>query len=90
VLALAPALARYGITGYGRTGLGVWVPLAEEVTTVQQLLERGWAVSPGERYRFRTPPGIRITATDLQPDEAEELAAAMKEIMNTTAATYAG
>jgi len=88
--ALLEALARYGITGYGRTGLGVWVPLAEEVATVQQLLERGWAVSPGERYRFRTPPGIRITTTDLQPNEAEDLAAAMKEIINTTAATYAG
>ena len=57
---------------------------------MQQLLERGWAVSPGERYRFRTPPGIRITTTDLQPNEAEDLAAAMKEIMNSTAATYAG
>jgi DNA-binding transcriptional MocR family regulator len=88
--ALLEALAGYGITGYGRTGLGVWVPLAEEVATVQQLLERGWAVSPGERYRFRTPPGIRVTTTGLQPNEAEELAAAMKEIMNSTAATYAG
>jgi DNA-binding transcriptional MocR family regulator len=88
--ALLEALAGYGIAGYGRTGLGVWVPLAEEVATVQQLLERGWAVSPGERYRFRTPPGIRITTTDLQPNEAKELAAAMKEIMNSTAATYAG
>ena len=88
--ALLDALARYGITAYGRTGLGVWVPLAEEVATVQQLLERGWAVSPGERYRFHAPPGIRITTTDLKPDEAEQLAAAMKEIAAASAATYAG
>jgi hypothetical protein len=54
------------------------------------LLERGWAVSPGERYRFHTPPGIRITTTDLQPSEAQELAAAIQEVVHTTTDTYAG
>lgn len=88
--ALIEALARYGITAYGSSGLGVWVPLAEEVATVQLLLERGWAVSPGERYRFHTPPGIRITTSELDPNEAEELAAAVQAIVHTTAATYTG
>ena len=55
--ALIEALGGYGITAYGSSGLGVWVPLAEEVDTVRQLFDRGWAVSPGEHYRFRTPPG---------------------------------
>src|SRR6202035_4429699 len=49
--ALIEALARYGIPAYGRSGLGVWVPVAEEAAIAQLLLERGWAVSPGERYR---------------------------------------
>jgi len=88
--ALIDALAQYGITAYGSSGLGVWVPLAEETATVQLLLERGWAVSPGERYRFNTPPGIRITTTDLDPNEAKELAATLQTIANGTAATYAG
>lgn len=88
--ALIEALARYGITAYGSSGLGVWVPLTEEVATVQQLLERGWAVSPGERYRFHSPPGIRITTTDLEPNEAEELAAAVRETVHARAATYPG
>jgi len=88
--ALIDALAGYGIAAYGRTGLGVWVPLAEEVATVQQLLERGWAVSPGERYRFRTPPGIRITTTALEPSEAGELAAALQTIVHSTTDTYPG
>ena len=88
--ALIDALAGYGITAYGRTGLGVWVPLADETATVQLLLEHGWAVSPGERYRVNTPPGIRITTTDLDPKEAEELAATLQAIMHTTAATYVG
>ncbi len=88
--ALVEALAEHGITSYGASGLGVWVPLAEEVAAVQLLLERGWAVSPGERYRFNTPPGIRITTTDLEPTEARELAAALDAALSTTTATYAG
>jgi DNA-binding transcriptional MocR family regulator len=88
--ALTDALARHGIVAYGSTGLGVWVPLAEETTIVQELLERGWAVSAGERYRFGSPPGIRITTTNLEPDEAAELAAAISEIVAGSTATYAG
>ena len=88
--ALIEALARYGIPAYGRSGLGVWVPLAEEAAIAQLLLERGWAVSPGERYRVNTPPGIRITTTDLDPTEAEKLAGTLQAILQATAATYAG
>jgi DNA-binding transcriptional MocR family regulator len=88
--ALTAALARRGITAYGGTGLGVWVPLAEESAVVQQLLERGWAVSPGERFRHRTAPGIRVTTTALAPADAERLAAAISEILRGTADTYAG
>src|SRR5579864_3242283 len=87
---LVDLLAGYGITAQGRSGLGVWVPLAEEVPAVQQLLERGWAVSPGERFRFLTPPGIRITTTTLDRPEAARLAAALRDIVRTTGATYAG
>ena len=88
--ALAGALAGHGIDAHGRSGLGVWVPLAEETTTVQQLAERGWAVSPGERFRFRSPPGIRITTTSLDPADATDLAAAIAAAVATSPATYAG
>ncbi len=87
--ALVAALHGYGITAYGDSGLGVWVPLEEEVAAVQQLLERGWAVSPGERYRSEAPPGIRITTTTLEPGEAARLAAALDEIVHAPTATYA-
>jgi hypothetical protein len=66
------------------------VPLVDEAATVQQLFERGWAVSPGERYRFDAPPGIRITTTDLAPNEANELAAALDATLRTATSTYAG
>jgi DNA-binding transcriptional MocR family regulator len=91
--ALTSALARRGITARGG-GLGVWIPLTEqtpgETDTTQRLLDRGWAVSPGERYRFRTGPGLRITTAALSPDDAERLAAAIDEIMHETAVTYPG
>jgi hypothetical protein len=66
------------------------VPVAEEVDTVRQLLERGWAVSPGEHYRFRTPPGIRVTTAGLAEADAAQLAMAMNEVMRGTVATYTG
>ena len=87
---LVDALAERGIEAQGDSGLGVWVPLAEEAATVQLLLERGWAVSPGERYRFRTPPGIRVTTTALKPEEARELARALGELRDGAVSTYAG
>ena len=88
--ALVAALAARGIEAAGDSGLGVWVPLAEEAAAVSQLLVQGWAVSPGERYRIRSGPGIRITTTDLQPDEAERLADAFADLGRAPVSTYAG
>jgi len=88
--ALIDALADSGLDSFGRSGLGVWVPVAEEAVAVQQLLERGWAVSAGERFRFSSPPGIRITTTGLAPDDARLLAAAIRDVARPVRATYAG
>jgi len=89
-VALVTALAARGIEAHGRSGLGVWVPLAEEAAAVAELLVRGWSLSPGERYRFRSAPGIRITTADLQPDEAEQLADAFAALRSSSSTTYAG
>jgi DNA-binding transcriptional MocR family regulator len=88
--ALVSALAARGIEAAGDSGLGVWVPLAEEAAAVGGLLVQGWAVSPGERYRIRSAPGIRITTADLQPHEAEELADALAALRRASSSTYAG
>jgi DNA-binding transcriptional MocR family regulator len=87
---LLSALGGLGIEARGGSGLGVWVPVAEEVPAVQHLLNRGWAVSAGERYRFRTSPGIRITTTTLETAEADALATAIAESLQSAAETYAG
>ncbi len=57
---------------------------------VRELLVQGWAVSPGERYRFHAAPGIRITTADLEPEEAERLADALEALWQGPSSTYAG
>jgi DNA-binding transcriptional MocR family regulator len=88
--ALIDALADRGLEATGASGLGVWVPLADEAAAVRELLVAGWAVSPGERFRFDSPPGIRITTSALDPAEAEELADAIGGLAGDSAATYTG
>jgi len=88
--ALVGALAERGITAYGRSGLGVWIPAEEETAIVQALAERGWAVGPGERFRYRAAPGIRVTTTTLQPAEARRLADEIAAVVTAQATTYAG
>jgi hypothetical protein len=48
------------------------------------------AVSPGERYRFHSAPGIRITTANLKTDEAERLADALAALRHASSSTYAG
>ena len=88
--ALVAALSERGIAAAGDSGIGVWVPLADEAAMVRELLVEGWAVSPGERYRFHAAPGIRITTADLEPAEAVRLADALAALWQGPSSTYAG
>ncbi len=72
---LIGALADRGVPTMGRSGLAVWVPVADEPAMTGALLERGWAVAPGQRFRIATPPGIRIGTGTLTSQEASRLAA---------------
>ena len=75
--ALIDALAEQGIAAHGRSGMNVWVPVAEEGRVLGALLEAGFAVAAGERFRLRTGPAIRITIATLRPDDAQALAEAL-------------
>ncbi|MEU4510726.1 aminotransferase class I/II-fold pyridoxal phosphate-dependent enzyme [Nonomuraea wenchangensis] len=72
---LVAALAGRGVRAHGRTGLNVWVPVADESAAITRLLARGWAVAPGARNRVRTPPAIRVTVSTLRPADLAPLAA---------------
>ena len=79
--ALLGALTRRQIPAQGRSGLNVWIPVAEEAGVVAALAEKGWAVRAGERYRLKSPPAVRITTATLKPAEAERLAADLARLL---------
>jgi DNA-binding transcriptional MocR family regulator len=85
---LRAALAERGVTGYGRSGLNVWVPVPDETVAITRLLNAGWAAAPGTRFRIRTPPGMRITVADLAADEIDPLADAIAEAVRSSGRRY--
>jgi len=76
-LTLVNALAKHNIKAYGYSGLTVWVPVTEELSVVQNLMQAGWAVAVGERYRIKSSPAIRIGVGALRTEEMASLAGAV-------------
>ncbi|SEM42024.1 aminotransferase class I/II-fold pyridoxal phosphate-dependent enzyme [Streptacidiphilus jiangxiensis] len=79
--ALVAALASHGIAAHGRSGLYVWIPVADETSAVAGLLQRGWAVSPGARYRLHAAPGLRLTVSTLDLSDCAPLAADLAAVL---------
>ncbi|MFE7567140.1 aminotransferase class I/II-fold pyridoxal phosphate-dependent enzyme [Streptomyces sp. NPDC057539] len=75
--ALVRALAERGVEAHGRSGMNVWVPVADETGAVARLLHAGWAVAPGARFRVATPPGVRLTVSELTGDDIGAVADAV-------------
>jgi DNA-binding transcriptional MocR family regulator len=76
---LRTALATRGVTSHGRSGLNVWIPVPDETVAIPRLLNAGWAAAPGTRFRINTPPGMRITISNLDAAEIDPLADAIAE-----------
>ena len=70
-----------GIVCRGRTGINVWVPVADETAAVAALRDRGWAVAPGSLYRLASPPAIRLTVSPLDHADIEPLADAVAAVL---------
>jgi DNA-binding transcriptional MocR family regulator len=77
--ALLAALERRQVRAHGASGLHVWIPVREEAFAAQHLRDAGYAVQPGERFRLRTPPAVRVTTALLPETDADELADAIAE-----------
>ncbi|MDO3700535.1 aminotransferase class I/II-fold pyridoxal phosphate-dependent enzyme [Micromonospora sp. C28SCA-DRY-2] len=75
--ALLAALARRGLPAHGRSGINVWLPVADETSALTSLRDAGWAVAPGALYRIAGPPGLRITVSRLTDADVEPLADAL-------------
>ncbi|WP_280697086.1 aminotransferase class I/II-fold pyridoxal phosphate-dependent enzyme [Kitasatospora sp. GP82] len=82
--ALLAALAAYGIEAHGASGLNVWVPVPDEPGVVAALVQLGWVVAPGARYRLQSPPAVRITTAALMPGEAARLAADLAGVLRSS------
>lgn len=78
--ALVRALRERGIEAHGRSGMNVWLPVPDETGAVTRLLQAGWAVAPGARFRVASPPAVRLTVSPLAMEDigtvADALAAA--------------
>ncbi|MEU5914437.1 aminotransferase class I/II-fold pyridoxal phosphate-dependent enzyme [Micromonospora sp. NPDC047527] len=81
---LLAALAAHGLTAHGRSGINVWLPVADETSAVTALRDVGWAVAPGALYRIAAPPALRITVSPLTTADLAPLAAALTQATNPT------
>jgi DNA-binding transcriptional MocR family regulator len=82
--ALVRALAERGITAHGRSSMNVWVPVPDETCVITQLLQAGWAVAAGARFRLNSPPGIRVTISGITVHEVPALADAIAAAVRPT------
>jgi DNA-binding transcriptional MocR family regulator len=89
-LALRAALAARGLDARGRTGINIWVRVADETRAVAALRDAGYAVAPGSLYRLSSPPGIRITVSPLGDDDIAPLADAVAAATGATGAATPG
>jgi hypothetical protein len=82
------ALRKRGVEARGRSGLNIWVPVAEETGTLQSLLKSGYAVLAGESFRLRSAPGIRVMIASLDVREAPRVADAIAAALRPRGATH--
>ncbi|GAA2393359.1 aminotransferase class I/II-fold pyridoxal phosphate-dependent enzyme [Streptomyces glaucosporus] len=88
--ALLAALAERGVAAHGRSGMNVWVPVPDETGAVAGLLRAGWAVAPGARFRIASPPGVRLTVSDLAAHEIGPVADAVASAIRPSGARRYG
>ncbi|GFG70174.1 aminotransferase class I/II-fold pyridoxal phosphate-dependent enzyme [Mycolicibacter senuensis] len=81
---LCAALADRGLACRGRSGLNVWIPVPDESAAITRLFAAGWAAAPGSRFRIGSPPGIRLTISDLAAAEIGPLADAIADSLGGT------
>lgn len=82
---LREALAARGVAAYGRTGINLWIPVADETLVVTTLRDAGWSVAPGALNRIAAGPGVRITVSPLDEGDLAPLADAVARAVRPVA-----
>ncbi len=88
--ALHAALDSHDLVAHGRSGLNLWIPVAEEVPVVQGLAAAGWVVQAGEPFRLATGPAIRATIATLPVERAPAFAADLAAVLDQRVGTRRG
>ena len=76
--AVVDVVTAAGHVAHGRSGLNVWVPVADEAAVVAAMQRAGYALRSGAPFRLASPPGVRIS-TAAAP--VETLRAAANELV---------
>ncbi len=74
-------LASNDIAAMGRSGLNVWVPVADEAAVVAGMQQRGYAIRSGARFRQDTGPAVRISTAACSPETLRDAASALVEVI---------
>jgi DNA-binding transcriptional MocR family regulator len=85
---LRAELAGRGVPAHGRTGINVWVPVADETSAVARLRDAGWAVAPGAAHRLASGPALRLTVSTLAETDLAPLAGAVAAALAPAPARY--
>ncbi|HEY7935132.1 MAG TPA: aminotransferase class I/II-fold pyridoxal phosphate-dependent enzyme [Solirubrobacteraceae bacterium] len=80
---LLNCLRERDIQASGRSGLNVWIPVAEESIVIAAMLSRGWLLAPGRPYRLAdSEPAVRVTISTLTDSQAPRLALDLAHILS--------
>lgn len=82
--ALVDVLTTAGIDVHGRSGMNVWVPVADEAAVVAGMQREGFAVRSGARFRAAAAPGVRISTSGTDVATLHSAAEALVAIIGST------
>ncbi|MEZ5372660.1 MAG: aminotransferase class I/II-fold pyridoxal phosphate-dependent enzyme [Microthrixaceae bacterium] len=75
-----------GVPSTGRSGLHVWIPVADEQSVAAALLRHDVAVRTGAAYRLASPPAIRVTTAALNNVQLDRVADAIAGVLTAPGA----
>ena len=81
---LIACLKQHGIQVPGSTGEGphIWLPVPSEAQAIQFMAAKGWAVQSGTPFNLGKQAAIRITISNLNPEDCPRLASDIAQTLS--------